>query len=182
MNINYKSRLIPQIEKKYEIIYKKKLTFAHIIDKHFNSLQSIDTIGEELEKILGINIKRGTFVNAIQSEILKSENNISDMKYRPNAKQKNNPYRKKHNWNKNNRRVKNKWNKRKSMAKHSVIYKCYICQSTYVDQIYIINQRYGLQSYQCLKCKAIGQGEFLHGNKKITNEKNQIGLKIEKIS
>ena len=181
MNINYKSKLIPKIEKKYQIIKKENLTFAEIIDKHFKSLHSIDTISEELSEMLAIQIPRSTFVNAIKSEILKAENNISTLKYRPKAKVKNNPYRKKHKWNQKNRRVKNNWSKRKKIKMINIIFHCNNCKERYMDSIPKMKNNYGLRSYKCKKCKKIGNGFFIHDDKKIKIQKTKIKGVTEEI-
>jgi hypothetical protein len=158
-----KSRLLCKIEEYFAEKKHEDISFAGILAKYFHLGQSGSFISDELQKMTNYEIKIPVSTLVLGIKLL-HEQGKTDFRFRAGIK--NNPFRKPGSGRKT--KNKNEVNIEESITGQKIVlFSCSSCEEKY--EVYMEHDKeemFGLMSYQCEKCGAIGSGTIEYNGKK----------------
>jgi predicted RNA-binding Zn-ribbon protein involved in translation (DUF1610 family) len=158
-----KSRLLPKIEDYFRERRHEEISFAGILAKYFHLGQSGEFISSELQEMTNDEIKIPVSTLVLGIKLLHEQGKTD---FHLKAGIKNNPYRKPG----SGRKIKNKSVVKigESITGQKIVtFSCSECGSEYEAYLeHDKDEMFGLMSYRCEKCGAIGSGSIEYDGKK----------------
>src|ERR1035437_941882 len=160
-----KSRLLCKIEEYFAEQKHEEISFSGILSKYFHLGQAASFIAEEMQKMTNNEIKIPVSTLVLGIKLLHDQGKTD---FHLLAGIKNNPYRKPGSGRQPKKNLQSGVNIKASITGHKIVlFSCSECVEKY--EVYLEHDKdemFGLMSYRCEKCGAIGTGTIEYNGKK----------------